>query len=273
MATFSILIASDLSERSDRAMRRGLLLANALNAQVTLVSIIDEDLPDHFATDLLEKTRRHLVACVEELGSTLACTVQVELGDPLTRLVETINANPFDLVVVGRHRKRGLLDDFRRTTVESMIVKSNRPVLLVVDPVHQPYARVLVPSAFSKACTSAAAVAGTLAPDAEMRLCHVWLAPFQGLTGGETSDVGKAEKREAVARAKAWAATLPGEAVEVELVHGPVGAGVQDEVTRFKPDLLAVGAHTRSASFSGLGSFTSDLVRDPPVDVLVTRGV
>lgn len=63
-----IMIASDLSERSDRALRRGLSLAAGVNAEVTLVTIVDEAFPVEIADDLLAKCRNHLAAAAARFG-------------------------------------------------------------------------------------------------------------------------------------------------------------------------------------------------------------
>ena len=40
-----ILMASDLSPRSERALRRAFLLAEEFDAKLTVLSIVDSDLP------------------------------------------------------------------------------------------------------------------------------------------------------------------------------------------------------------------------------------
>lgn len=41
-----ILVASDLTARSDRAIARGFQLARQLNAELRLLHVVDADLPD-----------------------------------------------------------------------------------------------------------------------------------------------------------------------------------------------------------------------------------
>lgn len=268
----SILIASDLSARSDRALQRGFLLASTLRARVRVLSIIDDSVPDNLAADLVEKCRTHLEASARSLAGEVPYEILVETGDPITRLVEFVNDADVDLVVVGRHRDRGLMDGLRQTTVESVIARSLTPVLLVTDPVHGSYGRVLAPVAFSSACRHAVRTALGIAPEATFRLFHLWMAPFEGLAGGPSSNFARQVQRETAAHAAAWtdgfAATLP----KVALVHDGLGSGCHQEITSFAPDLIAVGANTRRLSFTGLGSFTAELLRTPPTDLLIARG-
>ncbi|MCB1358396.1 MAG: universal stress protein [Maritimibacter sp.] len=268
----SILIATDLSARSDRALQRGFLLAGELGARVRVVSIVDDSVPEGLTQDLAAKCRAHLEASAQSMAGEVPYDIQVEIGDPITRLVDLVNSAEVDLVVAGRHRDRGLLDGLRQTTVESVVARSLTPVLLVTDPVHGSYDRVLAPVAFSSACSRAVKTALSIAPHAAFRLFHLWMAPFEGLTGGQSSDFAREVQRETAAQAASWAegfaATLP----KVDLVHDGVGSGCHQEIKGFAPDLIAVGANTRSLSFTGLGSFTAELLRTPPTDLLIARG-
>lgn len=273
MAKTQILIATDLSERSDRAIHRGFLLAGQLGADITIVSVVDDALPDALADDLLEKARTTLEHVAAERGHGIAHKIQVEKGDPVARLLELVNADGVDLVIVGRHRPRKLFDGLRRTTVESLLAKSLKPVLMVVEPVLGEYRKVLVPVAFSSACRRAVRQAHLIAPSAEFRIFHAWAAPFETYGGGEGSDYVRAVEREISEEAKTWSQGLPSALQMPELFHENVGACLQREIAGMSPDLLAIGVNTRSASFTGLGSFTSDLLRDPPTDLLMSRGI
>lgn len=236
-----IMIASDLSERSDRALRRGLSLAAGVNAEVTLVTIVDEAFPVEIADDLLAKCRNHLAAAAARFGGP-SCEVRVEIGDPTRRLVEMTHEAGCDLVVVGRHRDRGLLDEWRPTTVERVVAHAQTPVLLVVTPGEGAYQKVLAPVAFSRACRRAVDTAYAIAPKAAYRLFHAWMAPFEGLTGGATSEMARAVERDTRALAANWSALSPTPLPPVKLVHGGVRLTLARQVQEWAPDLTVIGA-------------------------------
>ncbi|MGG7566790.1 universal stress protein [Rhodovulum sp. DZ06] len=268
----SILIASDLSARSDRALQRGFRLARALGAKVSVVAAVDDDAPGPLSSEIAAKTRAHLSAAAAQLAGDVPHEVKVETGDPVSLLLAHVNAGGHDLAVFGRHRSRGALDGLRPSTVESVLSHARIPALIAAGPVHDGYARALAATGFSPACLRAATLARALAPGAELRVAHMWTAPFEGLSGGADSPMSRAVKAETEAQAAAWAAGA-GEALpQVELSHGGLGAGLHGVIAAFKPDLLAIGAHTRSLSFTGLGGFAAELLRDPPCDLLITRG-
>ena len=271
MSRFSILATSDLSDRSERALRRAFKLARELDADLTLFAVADDSLPEDVSGALANRSREYLEAFAKEADAGLNRKIIVELGDPTTRLAEMANDPSFDLVIFGRHRPDRFLDGFRKTTVESIASLALTPLLIVVNPSHKDYRRVLAPTAFSRACSRAVETAIKIAPDAELRMIHAWSAPFEGRTGGKDSDYAKTVAKEITGQAEAWSSSLPAAVPGVDLVHGGLGQTVAQSINSFQPELLTIGAHTRSVSISGLGSFTSELVRDPPTDLLITR--
>jgi nucleotide-binding universal stress UspA family protein len=196
-------------------------------------------------------------------------------GDPqevLLGLAEELDAG---LVVLGLHRKRPLLDLVRDSTMVRIVRASRRPVLLVKDLANQDYAKVLVPVSFSPACAAALRTARTIAPNAEMRSFHAVPVPFAGLTGdGPGSALAKDLCAEAAQERDLWLAGLglEGALPEIEIISG--GRSVTlERLAAIKPDLVVVGAHTRSGFLPNvLGSFVTDLIHSPPCDLLVSRG-
>ena len=59
---------------------------------------------------------------------------------------------------------------------------------------------------------------------------------------------------------------------EVELVTGSLTEVMEMQQGKVRPDLIALGAHTRHALASHvIGSFAAGLVRDPPTDLLIAH--
>lgn len=79
-----IVAATDLSERSDRAIRRAILLARQFGGEITLVHVIDDDRP----AALVQSEQAKATELVEQQGRSVAdidgvtCTSRVILGDP-----------------------------------------------------------------------------------------------------------------------------------------------------------------------------------------------
>ncbi|EKF41950.1 UspA domain-containing protein [Nitratireductor indicus C115] len=78
-----ILVATDFSERSDRAVRRAVLLARQTGAALSLVHVVDDDQPRQIvesefgmASQLLEEQAKTL-----ESVDGVSCHAEVRLGD------------------------------------------------------------------------------------------------------------------------------------------------------------------------------------------------
>lgn len=140
-----ILLATDFSERSDRALRRATLLAREISASLFLVHVVDDDRPRW----IVERERKGAERLLAELARTvqdvdrLTCEASVVLSDPFDGIVqETKNKAP-DLLVIGSHRRRLLRDVFVGTTAERTIRSVDCPVLMVNAPPVARYRRVL----------------------------------------------------------------------------------------------------------------------------------
>lgn len=151
MHSRTILVATDFSTRSDRALRRAVLLAKDIHARVQLVHVIDNDQPDRIvkaervaATDILNEQARTIVA-----RDGLDCDALIVEGDPfqgITRTADDVNA---DLVMIGPHRRQAFKDVFVGTTAERVVRVSHRPVLMANGVPAGPYRHALVAVDFS----------------------------------------------------------------------------------------------------------------------------
>jgi len=270
-----ILAATDLSTRSDRAVQRALRLGAKLDLPCRIVSVVDDDLPGDMLAERMQDVAHRLTHFAANLAMPgQMVTSAVVAGDPDQAILEQAEALDATLVVLGLHRSRPLLDLFRDTTMARIVRGSLRPVLLVNDPADHDYARVLVPVSFSPSCAAALRMAGIIAPEAELRSFHAVPIPFAGLTGDGPGSTMARELCDAAEKERdAWIATLDPvtNLPEIEIISG----GRTETMARMaagRPDMIAVGAHTRKGfSPNLLGSFVTDLIGTPPCDVLVVR--
>ena len=86
-----ILAATDFSTRSQRALRRAGLLAQATGAELALVHVVDDDQPQ----DLIEMERREAERILAEQIGAMAefrgvqCRPMVATGDPFDAILRT----------------------------------------------------------------------------------------------------------------------------------------------------------------------------------------
>ncbi|WP_340108630.1 universal stress protein [Pikeienuella sp. HZG-20] len=274
----AILVATDLSHRSDRAMARAFLIAAETGARLIALAVVDEDLPEPLAETVMEKTRERLSALCETLrqNNDVAHEEMVVFGDPIRDINRVADEVGADLIVVGRHRLRPFMDLFVSTTVEKIVRVASVPVLLTCGLADRPYERAVSAVDLSPASAAALRIARLVAPKAKIHAFHAYSVPFRGFIGGDHPSEGGRGLFRAAAQAELeeWKARthLPEDLGDVDLVEAAVGEALRAAIAREKPDFLALGAHGRAAlSPTRLGSFTEELLRDPPCDLLIAR--
>ena len=86
--------------------------------------------------------------------------------------------------------------------------------------------------------------------------------------------MAQAVRDEAEALCRRWSDRhdLPEAATRPDIVIGSFRQLLDTELGRLRPDLIALGAHTRSGpALYSLGRATAELVREPPADLLIAR--
>lgn len=141
-----ILVATDFSPRSDRALRRGILLARQNATELLLTHVVDDDQPQR----LIDVERREAAALLDELASTIResdgieCQSHVAIGDAFEGIVRMAEETGVDLLVLGPHRRQVLRDVFIGTTAERVLRTSRIPVLLANGVPAGAYRKVLI---------------------------------------------------------------------------------------------------------------------------------
>ncbi|MDR0776433.1 MAG: universal stress protein [Azonexus sp.] len=187
-----ILAATDLSDASRHAVNRAGRLAAELGCPLHLTHAITPGLFDDIqrllapnapplSLTLGNDANRQLQEIAGELAragdSAIDC--RVVFGQPVDALLEQAEANAADLLVVGS-RGEGFL---RQLTIGStalrLLRKTQRPTLVVKNPVAGPYRRALVAMDFSPAALAALHLLRQIAPQAELVLLHAVEIPFE----------------------------------------------------------------------------------------------
>ena len=180
-----ILVATDFSDRSERAVRRAALLAGKARAQLAIVHAINDDQParkveaeNRAATEEIEALARAL-----RHRDSLACEPAIVAGPAPEAIVAAAAESNADIIVVGQHRRRPLRDIFVGTTAERAVRASSRPVLEVNANPETAYRHVLVAIDMSdgarKAVRSLRALG--LDRDASVSVVHVFDALGTGV--------------------------------------------------------------------------------------------
>ena len=179
-----LMVATDLTERSQRAFERAIELKSQAGATIT-VTLLHAVEPGLFPAigeeryaDAVDFLRGQIAALPEEKRAGIACNVRV--GEPFTTIIDEAHRQNADLIVLGQPAKGGLKELFIGTTTERVVRHSDLPVLVVKKLVRGAYQRVLVAMDLSEGAIRALETAYRIAPDADFLMLHAWYAPIIG---------------------------------------------------------------------------------------------
>jgi universal stress protein E len=277
-----ILAATDLSTRSHRALRRAGLLAQANDAELTLVHVVDDDQPADLVEIEIREVERILteqIGAVTELNG-VHCRPAVIAGDAFNGVLRTAESTRADLIVMGAHRKQLLLDIFVGTTIERVIRMGRYPVLMVNDTVERPYETALAAVDMSEQSASGIRTATRLklVEAAHLTVIHAFSPLAKGkmsLAGLQKESIEKYVAEERLRASKDLAAFLETNELGYQNWSRRTEEGGPFEVISrlvdsMRPDLLVIGTHGRSGIARALlGSVTEEALRSLNVDVLV----
>ena len=276
-----ILLATDFSERSDNALHRACQIAQEIDAEITLVHVIDNDRPKR----LVDAAEREASAMLDEATRSLPERYgivprhRIAYGMAHTGLLETARHVDPDLMVIGPHRRRPLRDVFVGTTAERTIRDSPCPVLMACTPPDGPYRNVLAAVDFSETSRSAvvAALKTGLAVPETLTVLHAYeqgvlpvlarttmtqeeIAAF-GADGEKAARKGIADLLHAVRASAAQRLVVPSDTTAAETILSAA--------KECGADLIAIGARGVSGlEKMVLGSVAETVLRRTDRDVL-----
>ena len=180
----TILVATDFSTRSDRAVRRATLLAKNFGAGISLIHVVDDDRSKR----IVDAERESAAMLLSEQAQSLReidgvhCTANVILGTVSEEMIRAAAASMADVLVVGPHRHQAFQDVFIGTTAERIIRARRLPVLVANGVPANSYRHVLVAVDLPDCSRNALrAVAGLrLDSHAAVSTVHVFDAPARG---------------------------------------------------------------------------------------------
>src|SRR5665811_1527881 len=147
-----VLIPTDGSELSQKAIDYGMALAKSVNAKVTVMTV---STPFHalvvepgMITDTLEQYGKRMAALAAKylnvaneaaLAAGASCdTLHVEHDHPYLAIIETASQKSCDLIVMASHGRRGISAIVLGSEAVKVLTHSTIPVLVFRAP-HPPF--------------------------------------------------------------------------------------------------------------------------------------
>lgn len=273
-----ILAALDLDAHADHVFDRAVQLAVQHGAKLTLVHVAahgegTETSPEEVALACAESKLRKL-----SKPAGLDVDLRVTAGNPAHEIAALARETGAELVVMGAHRQDPIVDLYFETTAYYTMEGCDAPLLIVKNPAHGPYRRVLAPTDFSSCARRALRAAMTIAPQAEFHVLHAYEAPlfaFLRFTEEQLERLHKehisrverdvrAEMRDFLVRHADQ--SVP--EVKISIERDDVDAGIEKATMRLEPDLMAMGMSGCGLA-ALIGSRTQEYLKAPFCDLLV----
>lgn len=274
-----ILVATDLSARSERALNRALAIAHEQVSTLEIIHVIDDTWPEADIDRQGERARTLISDALQKAAAEISTSTTILRGQPYAEIVKRATETGADLIVLGIHRSKSR-EMFRGTTAERVIRLGHTPVLVVSGPATRAYALILVGYDFSVHSKSALDFAAAWLPAAKFHIVHATHIPFEGFFGPETrSEIARDEQRKAERRLEEDLTALKKKfgdrcpQFQVSIGTGLPVSVIRREADLTKPDLIVIGTHGRSGlSHLVLGSVAEELIADADIDVLAVKG-
>ncbi|MBV0924479.1 universal stress protein [Halomicroarcula limicola] len=287
-----ILIPTDGSEHAVRAAEHGAYIADAFDATLHLLTVVDVDaaagpfsaggVDEEYVERLKSKARTAIDALDGAVSAVETVQSSVVTGQPSTAILDYVADRDVDLVAMGTHGRRGLSRYLVGSVAERVVRQSPVPVLTVRaserSAVEEGYDQILVPTDGSDYAAAAVAHALAIAERAGARVHAVSVVNLGDIATG--ADVGVppefVEQFETLAEeavvSVATAARERGLDVETSVSSGVPARELLDYVEENPIDLVVMGTHGRTGwDRLLLGSTAERLVRRSPTPVLTVR--
>ena len=286
-----VLATTDLSAPARHAAGRAALIAKDAGATLRVLHVISdpgfgrlrqllEGSTDDVERRLRGKIDRDVARLAEHLGQALGSSVlgEVVTGQLIAGILGHAAANRADLLVMGARGASFMRHLMLGSTAERLVRKSDRPLLVVKQPPHERYRRVLVAVDLSSRSRVALDLARAVAPHADLILLHSYEVPYEDWmqTVEVREDVlqhyQQAARQRALQDMQAFleAAGLTAAEVPTVVVKGDPTLRILEQEQELDCDLVVVGRQggTVAEEFL-LGSVTKHVLQQSQSDVLV----
>lgn len=265
----TILIASDLTARSDRPFMRAAMLAKAWDAKrAVLFANADKSRVDQDSVER-QLTRNY--------GQDMdACAVVVAHGKVPETIAKTAKGLNADIIVVGAARHNNVTDFVLGTAVDYVVRRAETPVLVVKERAHHDYQQIMVAVDFSESSKNAVQTALNFFPTAQITLAHAFHVAYSAWL--KSDGVSDEMRDEAQQQMDAFMADLEltdtdKARISSAVLEGNLHQSIYDMLLAKNMDLLVLGTHGRSGfTQATIGSRASEMLGWAPTDVLMVRG-
>jgi nucleotide-binding universal stress UspA family protein len=289
MTFTKILCPTDFSAGSERALRVAARIANESSAELVIAhawyvpppAVAGEYVfPPYLIQDMVDDSQRSLDIAVRDVTEAGAKHVSGKLvtGIPWVEITQLLEAQAFDLCVLGTHGRTGVSRILLGSVAEKIIRHAPCSVLAVrPDSQPTPFAHALVPTDFSDSAHFALDQAAALVrPDGAITLLHVLELPVSYAGEIRMADFARDLDKYAAAALDREAARLqrmtPAKVHIVSRIGYPGAQTLAAIEADASIDLVVMGSRGRTGLKRALlGSVAEKVVRNARCPVVVAR--
>lgn len=266
-----LLLATDLTARSDRATDRALLLAEQLSASILLLHVVEDE---DDGGRLQARARKTLDSMIGKQADGVE--ILIRRGKVDREILDLAQERSVTLIVTGVARFNNIRDYVLGTAVDHLVRHSSVPVLVVKRRGHEPYRRLLVATDFSACSAYALETAAALFPGAEITVWHSCHAAYEAFLNADETVISSVFEAERNMKQFVDSAVLPAETRQRLTQLVDVGRDLWSQAETIVHDgdfdLLVLGTHGRSGvAFAAIGSRAAELLQCADCDVLMVR--
>lgn len=268
----TILVATDLSARCDRAIDRAMMIAESQSARLLIVHIIEKG---EFGKDLAYEQDLKAEIARDFPSTTVTAEIIVGRGSVPKMIAKIAERENCSLIVTGVARMNSLRDYILGTLVSALVRQSAIPVLIVKKRPLRPYQKMLAATDFSSCSLHALRVAADQFPKLPIRLEHAFQVPYGGIL--KSDQVAKDTRAEVNRDMKAFLKEIGDkdellDRLETHIAYGQITSVVTKRLSASGADLFVIGTHGKSGfAHASIGSIAADLMSWVPVDTLAVR--
>lgn len=278
----SVVVPTDFSEGAQKALERALRLPLSPKAKLTLLHVIPDDIPGTLRKQAIDESERSIekmiarahTLAMEKGISPIQFVGDVVEGAAAHQIMKRARTVEADVIVIGRHGRRPVVDLFVGTTAQRVVRDGEVPVLLVQAPTEAAYKSALVSVDLERTSAAVLKAARPLLTGVDTTVFHASRVPFEDYVT-MSGELTQSYREEFVTDAKKDLAALVKksglEAREVA-VSGDPRILILDEARQLGAELIVVGTHARKGLQRFLvGSVAEWVLRHARCDVLVVR--
>jgi nucleotide-binding universal stress UspA family protein len=277
-----LLSATDLLPKSEYAIDRAGLLADELDAELLLLHVVSPVASERVLEQSLQIAIGRMKSRVRSPLWRAEATpdVIVRPGNPARVILDTVARETPDLVIMGPHERRGVVDALQDTIAERIVSARNCPVLVVQQSAKTAYRNILL--ALDVAAGSRAAVRAAerlvLREGARATAIHACASADHAVLQAVDMDAAELGVRTDCSPGEVAVAMrdlLEQESAdprryELVLTQGDPLPTILSAIGKRQPDLLVMGTRGDGRMRRAvLGSVANQLLKAAPCDILI----